>query len=219
LPQFTVNVNVAVCCSVPEVPVTVTVEVTGCVPPPPPPPPDPPLPHPLNKPSPPKPTITTSINNRRRFLNPKQQTATAIAAPGNRAPEPRRTSAVDEDVATVSVVEVVPGGVTVAGEKLHVAPAGSPEQLNETAALNPLAGVTVTVVVPLPPADTLIEPGEAATEKLAGRLMVYVALATALSVYPGASAIALIVSVDETVTVNDSVQLFELVVGVVPSVV
>ena len=91
-PQFTVSANVAVLLSVPEVPVTVTVEVTGCVPPP----------HPPSTPNPAAPTA--SISNRRRFLNPKQQIATASAAPGNSAPEPRRISAVVEAVLTVNVV-------------------------------------------------------------------------------------------------------------------
>lgn len=59
------------------------------------------------------------------------------------------------DVETISVVEVVPGGVTVAGEKLHVAPVGSPEQPNETAELNPFSGVTESLVVPTCPAITV----------------------------------------------------------------
>jgi hypothetical protein len=44
-------------------------------------------------------------------------------------------------------------------------------------------------------------------------------VATALVEYPLAAASASIVSVDETTSVKDSVQLLELVVGVVPSVV
>jgi hypothetical protein len=39
--------------------------------------------------------------------------------------------------------------------KLHVAPAGSPAQLNVTACLNPFSGVTVTVSVPAEPAAKL----------------------------------------------------------------
>jgi hypothetical protein len=43
----------------------------------------------------------------------------------------------------VTVVETgPPEGVTVAGEKLHEAPTGKPEQLNDTAALNPFTGVS-----------------------------------------------------------------------------
>jgi hypothetical protein len=44
--------------------------------------------------------------------------------------------------------------------------------------LNPFAGVTVIVVVPLLPAPTVNDAGEAATVKVGG--MMYAALATAL---------------------------------------
>jgi hypothetical protein len=73
-------------------------------------------------------------------------------------------------VSTVSVVvaAVVPEGVTVAGEKLHEALAGSPEQLNVTAALKPLEAVTETVVVPLFPAVTIKDPDEAVSVKSGG---------------------------------------------------
>jgi hypothetical protein len=54
------------------------------------------------------------------------------------------------EVAIVSVVEAdAPEGVTVAGEKLHDAPVGSPEQVKETPELNPFAAVTEIAVVPL----------------------------------------------------------------------
>ena len=83
-------------------------------------------------------------------------------------------------MATVSVVveAAVPDGVTVAGEKLHEAPEGNPEQANETAELKPPTGATETVVVALLPADTVCDAGDAATPKLAG--IVYVALTTLL---------------------------------------
>ena len=75
---------------------------------------------------------------------------------------------------TVSVVDVVPGGVTVAGEKLHDAPDGSPEQLNDTLEVNPFSGVTEIVVVTLCPTVTANAVGEAATEKSGwGRLAVF----------------------------------------------
>jgi hypothetical protein len=45
-----------------------------------------------------------------------------------------------------------PLGVTLAGEKVQVAPWGNPEQLRPMAALNPLAGVNVTVRVDACPA-------------------------------------------------------------------
>lgn len=56
-------------------------------------------------------------------------------------------------VAIVSVVvdAALPLGVTVAGLKLQVAWAGRPEQAKVMADAKPKAGVTVTVVVPLPP--------------------------------------------------------------------
>jgi hypothetical protein len=45
----------------------------------------------------------------------------------------RRSSGVVVEVFTVSVVEAArPDDVILAGEKLHDAPAGNPEQLNET---------------------------------------------------------------------------------------
>lgn len=78
------------------------------------------------------------------------------------------------EVVSVSVVEAAaPDGVTVVGEKLHADPEGNPEQANETAELKPFAGVTETAVVPLCPAVTVIDAGEAATEKSGvGKLMV-----------------------------------------------
>lgn len=83
-------------------------------------------------------------------------------------------------VVTVSVVEAAApdNSVTVCGKKLHDAPVGNPEQLNETVELNPYSGVTATVVVPLCPAVSVNEFGVATIEKSGG--MVYVALATAL---------------------------------------
>ena len=58
-----------------------------------------------------------------------------------------------------------PEGVTVAGEKLHAAPEGSPEQTNETGAFNPFSGVTDTETDPLCPAITVSADGEAVREK------------------------------------------------------
>ena len=88
---------------------------------------------------------------------------------------------VDVDVVTVSVVEATPpDGVTVWGEKLHDAPEGNPEQLNETVELNPCSGVTETVVVPLCPAVTVSDAGEAATVKSGVTGIVYCMPAMAL---------------------------------------
>jgi hypothetical protein len=84
-------------------------------------------------------------------------------------------AAVVAAIDTVSVVEAAaPAGVTVAGEKLHVAVEGNPEvQLKETAELNPFIGATEMLVVPLNPGATETEVGDADTEKSGtGRLMV-----------------------------------------------
>ena len=75
----------------------------------------------------------------------------------------------DVDVAvvwTVSVVEAMNTGVTVGGEKLHVAPTGKPDvQLNETAPLNPLIEVTLIVSKALSPALIVSEGKVAWIEK------------------------------------------------------
>jgi hypothetical protein len=56
--------------------------------------------------------------------------------------------------------------MTVDGEKLHDAPVGNPEQLNDTGAANEFCGATKIVVVPLCPGVTLTDAGETATVKL-----------------------------------------------------
>ena len=84
--------------------------------------------------------------------------------------ELRRTEAV-VGVLTVTVVDTanVPDeGMTVAGEKLHAAPGGRPEQLNETVELKPFDGVMSIVAVPLCPGINVSDPGEIAMEKSAG---------------------------------------------------
>ena len=105
-------------------------------------------------------------------MRPKQHSVAVSSASGGSGPERRWRAAVVAEVAIVSVVDVVPGGVTVAGEKLHFAPAGRPEQLNETAESKPFAGVTVIVAVPLCPAVTVSDVGAAAMEKFGGNSMV-----------------------------------------------
>ena len=80
-------------------------------------------------------------------------------------------------------VATEPEGVTVAGEKVHDAHEGNPEQVREVSAENPFRGVTRTVVVPLVPAATVSDAGETSTEKLgeaANWPMVKLAEATAL---------------------------------------
>ena len=70
-------------------------------------------------------------------------------------------------VARVSVEETgAPEVVTVAGEKSHVVPAGSPEQESDASEANPFCGVTNTVAVPLCPAARVIAAGLVVTEKL-----------------------------------------------------
>jgi len=78
------------------------------------------------------------------------------------------SDAVATSVATVSVVEatLVPFGVTVAGEKVQVLLAGSPEQEKLTCWLKPSAGVTLTVVFPDVPAVTVTVVGLKLTVKL-----------------------------------------------------
>jgi hypothetical protein len=109
----------------------------------------------------------------RRFFKLKEQRATTNTAPGNRVLEWRRIAAVAGEAVTVSVVEAaVPDRVNVEGEKLHDAPKGNPEQVNETAELKPFSGVTEMAAFPLCPAAKLIEAGEAAMEKSGSGVMV-----------------------------------------------
>lgn len=86
-----------------------------------------------------------------------RQNAAASADAGRSGLELGWTDAVVAAVVTVSfVVEAaVPEGVTVAGEKLHDAPVGNPEQVNETAEAKPFCGVTETVTEPLCPPVTV----------------------------------------------------------------
>ena len=213
--QFTTRVKVVVWMSVPDVAVTVTVEVLVCDPPP-----EEPPPHPLARPRPVRLMPSNKSNgNPFLFLNPTKQSTPANAASGRSG---RRFSCELADVAAVVTVRVVvaaagPDGVSVAGEKLHAAPAGTPEHANETAEANELCGEIEIVAVPLPPAVTVIVTGAAVTEKSGGTLMMYAALATALLLNSATTAIAF--SVSEFATVIALLYKVELVVGVVPSVV
>src|SRR3984893_3517069 len=65
--------------------------------------------------------------------------------------------AAEAEVETViaSVAMFVPSGVRLGGAKVQVAPAGNPEQANETAWLNPPSGITATDA--LPDCPTLME--------------------------------------------------------------
>ena len=109
----------------------------------------------------------------RRFLQPSRHRANVNVAPGRNGRESRFVA--DVPVVTVSVVfaAVVPDGVTVAGEKLHAAPAGKPLHANVIAELKPFCGVTDTATVPLCPAVTVTAAGETPTVKDGGgRLIV-----------------------------------------------
>ena len=93
----------------------------------------------------------------------------------------RRAAAVEE-AETVSVeLAAAPDGVTVAGEKAQVPPAGNPVQLRVVADANPFCGVTLSVIVPLWLGEIVSDAGETAREKVGGKLMVKVAEATALT--------------------------------------
>ena len=82
------------------------------------------------------------------LLMAKEHTTKDSSEPTNSRLGTRPRAAETAGVVIVSVTDVgAPAGVTVAGVKVHVAPAGSPEQLKDTAEWNPLSGVTVTVAV------------------------------------------------------------------------
>jgi hypothetical protein len=171
---FTVRVKVAACITDPEVAVTVTVVDVGVV---------------VVAPDDGSPVLVCvtglllqptksviaarligssmrSLPPRRLLLRTKQSTA-ARDEPESSSPEPARMAAVDTAVFTVNVAPIEPVVDTVTGEKLHVAPAGSPEQVNVTAELveKPFCGSTVTVVVPLLPAFTVTVFGVTASMK------------------------------------------------------
>src|SRR5580765_6494932 len=75
------------------------------------------------------------------------------------------TVAVD---ATARVSVELPPAVTVAGEKVPVTPAGSPETLSAIDCELPFSGVVDTVYVPLAPCAMVCEAGETATVKSGG---------------------------------------------------
>jgi hypothetical protein len=123
------------------------------------------------------------------------------------------------EAVTVRTVEAgTPSGVTVAGEKLHRAPAGSPEQLSSTGAANPFSGTMVTLVTLACPWTTVTESLATFTENAGvARLMVNEAELTELGLYPASVAMAFTVS--EVETVSGEEYTAEFVVGVLPSVV
>jgi hypothetical protein len=170
--QFTVSEKLVELCCEPDFASTVIVDVEDGEAD------DPPIEklllQPLTRPNPIRLTASSSTGKQRRFFQPKQHKTAPSAVTGNNGCPPWGRAALAVVVVTVSVVEAAaPEGVTLAGAKLHDAPEGSPEQLSETAEVNPLCGVTVVVAVPLFPAWTVSDAGETTTEKLcAVRLIV-----------------------------------------------
>jgi hypothetical protein len=171
---LTDTLRVAECESEPELAVTVTVPDSGL---------EVPLPQALR----PSRLIVATTHNiqtglRRRRLKRRKHSVSARAATGAYPDGCGGLLLALALAVRVSVVETaVPDGVTTAGAKLHEVPKSNPEQLNDTAELNPFSGVTEIVVVPLCPAAIASDGGETVTEKsCAAILMVYVALATAL---------------------------------------
>jgi hypothetical protein len=89
------------------------------------------------------------------LLNPKQQARATKTVTGKSGLEWWRRAEEVVGTFTVSIVEYV-GEEAVAGEKLQVAPAGSPdEQAKDTGAMKPYSGVTVIVAVSLPPGGAI----------------------------------------------------------------
>jgi hypothetical protein len=85
----------------------------------------------------------------RRFLHPNRKTRPAKTVAGRNDRESCRNAAACVPAEIVSVVvAVAPEGVTVAGLKEQLAPAGNPEHAKLTAEVNPFHANTVRVVVP-----------------------------------------------------------------------
>jgi hypothetical protein len=91
-------------------------------------------------------------------LNEQNPSSARLAAPGTAGLgvfDAEVTAAAAEIVRTVELG--TPGGVTTAGEKLHAAPAGRPEQLSSTGAENPSSGMISTFVALVWPRATVNE--------------------------------------------------------------
>ena len=90
-----------------------------------------------------------------RFLHPKKQTVTASAVSGKSRRDPgckaEDCAGRDAELGRWRCAR----GVTVAGAKEHVAPAGSPEHAKLTGESNPFFGVTVSVTAHWPPESTM----------------------------------------------------------------
>ncbi len=178
----TVREKVAVCCNEPAVAVTVTVDVVGAAPDVAPPlPGEGEAPHPVHKERAATVASSRSIRCRsRRLFLPTKHSIIPSVEPGNHRPK-WRVDAEAAEVCTVRVEMILPPD-TVAGANWHVAPLGRPEQVSVTAEVveKPFAGVIVTVSVPLPPAVSVRDAGEAVSVK-SGSGETAVAEATALA--------------------------------------
>ena len=125
-------------------------------------------------------TATSSIHiwMDRLLRHPRKHSAIASVtpgiSPGNCGREFGRTTLALEEAETVSVVVATPPeGVTLAGEKVHVAPAGSPEHPKVVAEAKPFCGVIEIVTVPLCPGAMVSDGCETEIEKVGGgKLMV-----------------------------------------------
>jgi hypothetical protein len=162
--------------------------------------------------------VSPCRNLRLRRRPAMHRTVAASDAPGQKG---FRSGVIRAEVAAVAMDSVVmaaaDAGVTLAGEKVQLAPPGRPEHAKETAEPNPFSGAIVTVVVPLLPAVTLSKAKDRERLKSpGGRLMVYVAVARVLLVYPLANAMALMVSV--LFTEISAVYKVQEVVGMEPLV-
>jgi len=121
--------KVTECCNVPDIAVIVTIDVVeagdGVLWD---------LPQPIESISPDDTTAqTASVLALRRRIRRMQQSVAASVVSGSSNGKVLSAEAIIGVSETVSFVAIaIPEGVTVEGEKLHDAPVGSPEQLNET---------------------------------------------------------------------------------------
>ena len=112
--------------------------------------------------------ISNSSGAQSRFrLHPNKHNAAARIGPGENGLRERLKIAVVVVVFIVRVVEAGPADrLTVPGEKLHEAPAGSPEQAKVIAELNAPFGVRSMLAEALRPAVIAREAGFARTVRL-----------------------------------------------------
>jgi hypothetical protein len=115
-----VREDVAACCNEPDVAVIVTVDVEDGL--------DTDRVQPTSTAMPNAHAINNSDEKLSHFFRLNRHSPAANTDPGNQRPDPLRRAANCVVVVTVSVETILPSLMTVVGEKLHVAPAGGPEQ-------------------------------------------------------------------------------------------